>query len=173
MFRIVRTLAALAAVALMTLAALVPAAAAGSSERPFHGVVVGEGGVIPDASCPIGLRTFGEATGTATHLGLTTMGSSHCTPNPPFGDPPGPIVGGEMTFVGANGDTLSATYTGTPDTLPPVEGAALSGQLHVIITGGTGRFDGASGEVEMPFWGTLHLESPITVTWAWAGTLGY
>lgn len=173
MFRMVRTLATLAIAGLLALATLAPAAAADSGDRPFTGSVSGLAGVTEDAACPIGLRTLGGGTGTASHLGVTEMASSHCTPNPPFGPAPGPIQGGVITLVAANGDTIEGTYTGEVAPLPPEEGARISGVVHVTITGGTGRFDGATGHVEMTLEGVLHFTSPMTATWTWQGVIGY
>lgn len=173
MLRFVRTLATLSIAGLLALATLVPAAAAGSIDRPFTGSVSGLAGVGEDAACPIGLRTFGWGTGTASHLGLTRMTSHHCTPNPPFGPVPGPILGGVMTFIAANGDAVQSTYTGEVAPLAAEEGAAIHGVVHVTITGGTGRFDGATGHVEMTLEGVLHFASPMTATWTWQGVIDY
>jgi hypothetical protein len=110
-----RTLAALAVAVLMTLAVLVPAAA-GSTDRPFKGGLAGGGTVVPDASCPLGLRTVMWASGRVTHFGLTTMTGTHCTP--PIG---AASFSGVQTFVAANGQA-GATYTATVEPFEPVEG---------------------------------------------------
>lgn len=173
MNRLVHTLAALSIAALVAIAAAVPAAAGTAIERAFSGSVTGIGVVAPDGGCPIGLRTLGWGTGRATHLGLTTMSADHCTPNPPFGPAPGPMEGGSITFVAANGDIVRGTYTGTVAPLAPVEGAEIGGQMHVTVTGGTGRFAGATGHVEMTLAGVLHFSSPMTAGWTWEGVLTY
>jgi hypothetical protein len=173
MNRLVHALAALAIAALLALAATVPAAADTSVERPFSGSVSGLAGVAPDGGCPIGLRTSGTGTGTATHLGLTTMAADHCTPNPPFGPAPGPIESGSITFTAANGDTVQGTYSGTVAPLEPVEGAEIGGLMHVAVTGGTGRFAGATGHALMTLSGVLHFSSPMTADWSWEGVLTY
>ena len=78
-----------------------------------------------------------EATGHATKLGRFTVTIPH-TVN--FATATGE---GEYLFTAANGDTLSADFTGyaTPTENPDV--------LHIVetatITGGTGRFAGAAG----------------------------
>lgn len=171
MSRILRTMAMLTVVTLLVVATLSPAAA--STMRPFHGWVRGAADVAEDATCPIGLRTLSEATGPVTHLGLSTMVTSHCTPNPPFGNPPGPIVGGTVTFTAANGDRLTGTYEGTVEPLAGLEGDTIRGVVHVTFNGGTGRFDGASGHAAMPFVGTLHFTQPMTMTWMPAGHIEY
>ncbi len=172
MTRILRTFVVLSVVGAMSLSVLVPAVAA-ASDRPFKGTMVGGGGVVEDLTCPIGLRTLSEATGIASHLGSFTMTSSHCTPNPPAGNPPGPILGGRGTFVAANGDAIYFTYSGTVDPLEPVDGATISGVSHHIFTGGTGRFANATGAIEVDFLGTLHFATPMTITWVFKGTLSY
>ena len=86
--------------------------AAGPAARPFKGSVAGEATWPADTTCPVvGLRTHSEATGTATHLGRTTMTSDHCTP---AGDDFGP---GEMTLTGANGDRIHIVYSGSAPSL--------------------------------------------------------
>jgi hypothetical protein len=75
--------------------------------------------------------------GQASQIGQFTMVISATV------DPVARTGFGTLTFVAANGDTLTATTTGvsTPTSTP--------GVLHIVeqatITGGTGRFAGASG----------------------------
>lgn len=160
-------------VALLVAGTLVPSAAASSAARPFHGTIVGGAEVAPEAACPIGLKTLSWATGAITHLGLADMESMHCTPNPPFGDAPGAILGGQVTLTAANGDTLAGTYAGTVNPFAPVEGAIVSGEATATITGGTGRFADASGTFEMSFEGVFHPEGPMTMTWILDGAITY
>lgn len=93
----------------------------------------------PISGCPV--QTVMEGTGIATHLGRTTMHASHCPPLAPGDD----YHDARMTLTAANGDTLTLTY----DADPAGTGAAT-------ITGGTGRFDGATGE----------LNGSVVFTWA-------
>ena len=78
------------------------------------------------------------ATGTASHLGRFTLDSTH---DVDFRDFSG--VGGAV-LQAANGDTLTTTLLGR------AEPQGTSGIFRIIetytITGGTGRFAGASGE---------------------------
>jgi len=78
-----------------------------------------------------------DATGNATQLGSFTLAIPH-TVNLVTG-----TSTGSYEFVAANGDTLSATFTGqvTPSATPGV----LSAVEIATITGGTGRFAGAIG----------------------------
>ena len=55
-----------------------------------------------------------------------------------------------MTIVGANGDELSGGYT--------VTGTQTSGTAVITITGGTGRFAGASGTLTMTATTAMRLE---------------
>jgi hypothetical protein len=75
-----------------------------------------------------------SATGNATHLGRFTVEFSH-TVN--FATRTGE---GTYTFTAANGDTLTADFTGQAQ-----PGPIVSIVEHAIITGGTGRFAGATG----------------------------
>ena len=168
MRRLLTTIAALAVAVLMTATLVVPAATAGSTDRPFKGVLAGGGDIVPDVTCPIGLRTVVWGSGEVSHLGLTSMSASHCTPA--WG---APIVGGVQTFVAANGDTLELTYTATVEPFEPVEGAVMIGPGDTIVTGGTGRFAGASGEFVAMMHGILHFTAPMELTWFLDGEIEY
>jgi hypothetical protein len=78
-----------------------------------------------------------EGTGNATHLGRFTLTS------PVVGDTSTQAATGTYEFTAANGDTLTADFTGqaTPTPIP--------GVLFIVdtatITGGTGRFADATG----------------------------
>jgi hypothetical protein len=76
----------------------------------------------------------GSATGNATHLGRFTVEFPH-TVN--FATR---IGEGTFTFTAANGDTLTADFTGEAQ-----PGPIVSIVEHGIVTGGTGRFAGATG----------------------------
>jgi hypothetical protein len=73
----------------------------------------------------------GTFEGEGTHLGHFHGESSHCGQGPTYSD-------GFVSITAANGDRLDGTYGG---------GTAVAGALHdtVVFTGGTGRFDGATG----------------------------
>jgi hypothetical protein len=168
MYKILRTVAALAVAVLMTLAMLVPAAAAGSADRPFKGDLAGGATVVPDASCPFGLRTVMWASGQVTHFGLTTMTGTHCTP--PIG---AASFSGVQTFVAANGDRLEMTYTATVEQFEPVEGAFMTGPGQTVITGGTGRFADASGDFVVTMRGILHFTTPMELWFDWDDEISY
>lgn len=117
----------LAVAVLAALALAVPAAQA--VERPFH--LVENGNVVFD-----GLNATSVGTGQATHLGRFTLYRSGT-----FYDPVGSVFefDGEATLVAANGDELTASIEGTLDA------ATGRGLLTYEWTGGTGRFEGATG----------------------------
>jgi hypothetical protein len=80
-----------------------------------------------------------DATGEATHLGQYEL---VLTATVTLNDPTRTAVG-TFQFVAANGDTLTGTFTGisTPTDTPGVNQIVETS----IITGGTGRFAGATG----------------------------
>lgn len=88
--------------------------------------------------------TIGPDNGTSTgtsNLGTFTSAQSHCIVTAP----PTPIVNGQFTYTFRGGDSITGTYTGsvdksgTPGTFNATE--------NLVITGGTGRFVGASGTI--------------------------
>jgi hypothetical protein len=99
---------------------------------PFKGTFEGRQTLTP-LQPPFGFVN-GSATGNATHLGLFTLEFPH-TVNfaTRFGE-------GTFTFTAANGDTLTADFTGQAQ-----GGPIVSIVEHATITGGTGRFAGATG----------------------------
>jgi hypothetical protein len=121
----------LVAAFVVSLASVVSAVAA---ETPFKGTVNAVETV--EVVFPT-LSVTRDGTGTATYLGKFT---EHITlqVNIPTGD-----ATGVATFTAANGDTLTATVDGhaTPTTTPGV----VSIVEVYTITGGTGRFAGATG----------------------------
>jgi hypothetical protein len=78
-----------------------------------------------------------EATGAATQLGRFELTAAH------FVNTAARTAAGTYEFTAANGDTLSANFTGraSPTDVPGVIAVVET----VTITGGTGRFEGATG----------------------------
>jgi hypothetical protein len=99
---------------------------------PFKGTLEGSQTTTP-LDPPLAFSVV-SATGTATHLGRFTLEIPH-TVN--FATATGD---GTYTFTAANGDTLTADFTGEA-TVGPI----ISIVEHATITGGTGRFAGAAG----------------------------
>lgn len=157
----------------LAIGVLLPASAlpaAGSSDLPFKGTVVGSATFPLDPTCPTGRRTWSAATGTASHLGRVTMVTNHCTP------PANVITDGQMTLVAANGDELHMTYSGTCDFDPlAAVGDVFPCNTVFVVAGGTGRFQGATGTAPttalITFAGFGAPEWPGT--WRWEGQLTY
>ena len=103
-----------------------------SQSVPFKGSFEGSQTLTPGTP-PFG-TVNGSAAGTGTHLGEFTVAFPH-TVN--FATRTGV---GTYTFTAANGDTLTASFTGAATGSPLV-----SIVEHATVTGGTGRFEGASG----------------------------
>jgi hypothetical protein len=129
------------------------AALAGAAEAkqpvPFKGVLAA---VENDVVEPPTLFVDLSGTGQATHLGRFTLTFQAQV------DPQTLIGVGTMRFVAANGDTILATFIGqaTPTSDPTV----LSLVESATITGGTGRFAGATGSFTQER--TLHLDTGIS-----------
>ncbi len=101
-----------------------------------------------------------RATGNATHLGRFTVEGPHRV------DSTTGLATGFFTFIAANGDTLTAPFTGvgipteTPNIFSIVETAT--------ITGGTGRFAGATGSFRVER--LVHFVTGVT-TGSFEGTI--
>ena len=121
---------ALAVLAVLGLAG--PALA--QQQVPFKGSLEGVVTVKPQ---PPLVAVLVKATGNATHLGQFELAIPHLVDRKTM------TATGTYQFVAANGDTLTATFSGkaTPTKTPGV----LSIVETATITGGTGRFAGATG----------------------------
>jgi hypothetical protein len=106
----------------------------GSEAVPFkarydaHVVAVG-----PGPGCDA--RLYLEGAGTGTHLGKFTITLSFC------GRADGTLDTGTGTFVAPTGELLYITFHGVSDGGHPI----LHFTSYVTFTGGTGRFEGATG----------------------------
>jgi hypothetical protein len=121
---------ALAVLTVLGLAAAAPA----TEEVPFKGSLDGD---VTITGVPPILSVLVDASGEATQLGEFTLTIPHTV------DRTTRTATGSYHFTAANGDTLSADFTGhsTPTSTPGV----LSIVETATITGGTGRFAGATG----------------------------
>jgi hypothetical protein len=134
MFRFVSARQIAVALAIMAFLGLASPASAGEFV-PFKGSLDGDVTHTPvDAQTDAVLV---EATGLATQLGRFAVSVPHLV------DLPTRTAMGYYEFTAANGDTLTATFSGQASpTLHP-------GVLYIVetatITGGTGRFAGATG----------------------------
>jgi hypothetical protein len=124
----------LALLAVLALAG--PAAAEGQEKQvPFRGVLEGVSTVTPRTPPFVSINV--EGSGHATQLGHFDVSIPHVT-NRSNG-----TAVGSYEFTAANGDTLTADFTSqvTPTDVPGVVSVAVT----ATITGGTGRFAGATG----------------------------
>jgi hypothetical protein len=123
-----------AAVLLLVVAgAVAPGLAA---DVPFKGVFSGHAisAVPTDDPGVLLITTVGG--GHATHLGKFTMVSPHLAVLVTL------EVEGTQNFTAANGDMLTASFTGQ---FSVIAGGFLAASIDCTITGGTGRFAGAGG----------------------------
>ena len=135
-----RTLSATAVSALVALA--VPVAHAQKPAVPFKASLTTQETLGFDpVACPIAfLQGTTTGAGHASHMGSVTLHSTDCVVQAAgqftFTD-------GRLVLTAANGDQLNASYSGMllPSATPAVY--TLSGSF--TVTGGTGRFDGATG----------------------------
>lgn len=150
--RHIRTLLVAVVVAAL-LAAAVPAAAGVSVERPIKEDLTGYlAGLVYSPSFPDGDYFEGRCsepsqwistmsgTGQVSHLGRVTWATEHC-----FQLFAGTFGDAELVITAANGDKLFGTYNGV------MTGETTFAES-MIITGGTGRFSGASGTIAENGW---------------------
>lgn len=164
-----KRLYAIAITAIMALALAAPVLAA-DPVRPILSVMSGEVTFEDDAGCPLGFATVTETSGWAAHLGRMTVRMRHCF------TPPDLLAGGRVTFIAADGDEIHATYAGTADPAEPqTPGEVIIADFDVVVTGGTGRFAGADGEmhglgrITFPGWEAPTWPASFRLT----GTLSY
>ena len=144
------------AVVLVALTSLAAPVAAGSGV-PFNGNL--NGAETTTGSFPI-VSVHGNVTGDATQLGKFTT---------EYFDTVNLVNGsgtGTWAFTAASGDTVTAVGYGQAN-LPPTNGV-LSIEEHWTITGGTGRFAGATGSFIVER--VLYVATSST-TGAFAGTI--
>ena len=165
-FAIGATLLAGAVLALALLGGSAALADTGGTNRPFKGTVSGPR--LFDLSTG---SFVADLTGTESHLGRVTYditGTVIVTGLNSF------TVSGTGGVTAANGDQLFTAFSGS-GTIDAAGGTA--GQSAITVTGGTGRFAGASGEQTDRFSappGSLNgttLTGPITDSFT--GTISY
>ena len=105
-----------------------------AQEVPFKGRLEGTATITP--ATPPFLSVLIEGTGNATHLGRFTVEIPHVV------NAMNRTSVGTYEFTAANGDTLTAGFTGQATLMAP---GVLSVAETATITGGTGRFTDASG----------------------------
>ena len=110
-----------------------------------------------------------HATGTMSHLGLAHVYHHH-VPNLVTGA----LEQGTFRIVAANGDEIRGTYEGAA-TYDALRADLVHGAATFVISGGTGRFDGATGSLTASFLETLDdpTWASARVSWTLAGTVNY
>lgn len=156
---------------LMVLVGVASPAGAQSDARPFAGSASGALEFLPTQPprvCPPPslTTTVTSIPGKALHLGRMSLSSEHCAG---FGH----LTGGTMTMVAANGDKVFLEYSLDA---PMVPLPAFTVDVDGTIVNGTGRFEGASGHVDMT--GSVMLPQfpsfvPATVSFVWTGHIAY
>ena len=128
-----------------------PSSGSQTVESPFKGDLEGT-----QSATPAGQVT-GQATGNATHLGKFTVQFPHTVD---FATATGV---GTYTFTASNGDTLTAGFTGQAQPGPITSIVELA-----VISGGTGRFAGATGSFTVR---RLFDRAAGTTTGSFTGTI--
>ena len=119
--------------------ALSGAALRADEVAPFKGTWEGKTVAADFSAFPPIVGVVASGTGEATQLGHFTMVSPHLNNVFTF------EVEGDQNFTAANGDTLTAHFTGV---FTPHPDGSLESTIPCTITGGTGRFAGATGEYD-------------------------
>lgn len=125
---------------------------AASSDVPFRGRIEGTVTVTP-LTPPMAVVMI-EGTGRATQLGRFTVEVPHLVNQATR------VAVGSYVFTAANGDTLTAEFTGQATLVAP---GVLSVAETGVITGGTGRFSGATGHLSAQR--TFHVATGVTTGW--------
>jgi hypothetical protein len=126
------------ALALLLLSITVTVPVLGARSVPFKGTWTGVTVSADPTNFPV-VAVVSDGEGQLTHLGRYFMTSPH-TSNVFTGE-----TLGDQIFTAANGDQLTAYCEGFPAFQPD---GTVSGALDCEITGGTGRFAGATGSYE-------------------------
>lgn len=138
-FPMLRALLPIAAAALAAALLAVPATGATPS-KPFRGTVKEASTFSIDPACGGGFRTTWSGSGHMLHMGRVTATGSDCVSFDSSGV--AHVTDGRMVMIAANGDTVEVSYAvagpPSPDGVYHLDGT-------FTVTGGTGRFEGASG----------------------------
>jgi len=117
--------------------------------RPFWGSFEGEVSFPLTEACKdvtgVPFQTVSGTNGQMTHMGRTTLVTTHCST--PDG---GAAVDGHAIFTAANGDEVWADYYALTVQPPPY----IEQDITMVINGGTGRFQNASGNLQ----GRVYIE---------------
>jgi hypothetical protein len=134
------------------------AARSSAIEVPFKGRFEGRLTSSTPIQPPL-LSNLNVATGNATHLGRFELEIPHIVNTMTR------MITGTYEFTAANGDTLVAPFTGQAT---PTSPGVLSVVETATISGGTGRFDGASGSFTIE---RVFLVATGEITGSFEGTM--
>jgi hypothetical protein len=129
--------ARIAAAALAALALAGPASA--GAQVPFKGSLAGTATITPLGGPLVAVEI--AAGGTATHLGRFTLQAPHIVNQATL------TATGTYLLTAANGDTITADLAGTAQMIEPPNVLRITETA--TVTGGTGRFAGATGSIEV------------------------
>ena len=110
-----------------------------ADQLPFHGTLAGIATVTPLDPPVVAVRI--EATGTATHIGRFTLVAPHTVNQATL------TAIGTYLITAANGDTITANLAGTAAMVSPPNVLRITETA--TVTGGTGRFTGATGSIQV------------------------
>jgi hypothetical protein len=135
--------------------------AANGTDRPLNGSGSGTGVIMLTGGIPT--SSVIDGTTIQSHLGLSTFHTVNVITGPTTADV-------TTTYFAANGDTVTFSGTSTSVFTSPT---TLTFTAPFTVTGGTGRFAGASGAGTVT--GTASLNSPLTfdLSFTLTGTISY
>ncbi len=114
--------------------------AGASAHAPFRAHFEVAMSLTPDPGCG-GFRVSGAGEGKATRMGRATLTVDECVD---FAREPGRVhVYGSLVLTAANGDEVRVWVDKVGDPPGPTGDAFVAGPY--VVTGGTGRFSGATG----------------------------
>ena len=151
---------------LLSAALALPVTAGG--QRPVHGQFTGSV-VEVGQRCPDALTVGFALDGVLSHLGRLTGGGSNCTEFT-LGTNSVPIWDGIATVTAADGSTLTLAYEGQQGA--PTNGVATFSHADTVVAG-TGRFEGATGQLTIEGIIDFSAFPDVTVTATVSGWIGY
>lgn len=166
---------AVAAAAVFSFVSLVPGAVAGpkGTDRPMKGGCEMAIEVLEPLNPPHPMVLALDVRCHLSHLGLTYGGTAReliyaTAPPTPEGFLPMAIYIERITYIAANGDELWSTYSGSGEINLATHWGTFDGWE--TYTGGTGRFDGATGASRLvgagsPYEGVGHFTTKGTISY--------
>lgn len=142
------------------------------SNRPWAGSAVGETWFDFEDNpkgCEVGFTTRAEEPAIASHFGAAFIVFSHCATY----DPADNFVDSDFSLTAANGDGVFGTYWGTLDQYVEEVGEEGVFTLYLTLTGGEGRFEGATGSAVIKAHVIVEEDSSWPWWVTWEGMLTY